>query len=199
MNARFQEALARLDAENAQDAQSELAGDQRVPRELLYARRLTVWVLKLDPGASETLLLAARSQHIRRWEIPRSDFPADKAGYHRWRAKLKAFHAQIAAGILRECGYDDETIARVRELNLKTRFPIDPDSRTLEDALCLVFLEFQLAELAARTEHDKLVNALRKSWAKMTERGRAAALSLKFGEAEARLIAEAIAPTGAQP
>ena len=38
----------------------------------------------------------------------------------------------------------------------------------LEDALCLVFLEYQLADLAAKTAEDKTINALQKSWQKMT-------------------------------
>jgi hypothetical protein len=192
LNARFQEAIAHFDAENAKDPYSETVGSEPVPRELLYARRLTDWVLKLEPKASEALQLAARCQHIRRWEIPRGEFPADKAGYHRWRTKLKSFHAEVAEKILCTCGYDDAMIARVRELNLKTKFPADPDSRRLEDALCLVFLEFQLEEFAQRTEREKVVNALRKSWAKMTEQGRKAALSLALTGKAGELVAEAI-------
>jgi hypothetical protein len=66
----------------------------------------------------------------------------------------------------------------------------------LEDALCLVFLEFQLADLAKRTDDDTLVNALRKSWAKMSPAGRAAASTLPLGEREQALLARALAPIG---
>jgi hypothetical protein len=192
LSPRFQEAIARFEAENAKDPHSELVGGDRVPRELLYGRRLAAWVLKLEPDASEALQLASHCQHIRRWEIPRSDFPADKAGYHRWRTKLKAFHAEIAEKILRECSYDEATIIHVRELNQKTKFPADAGSRTLEDALCLVFLEFQLDEFAQRTERDKVVNALRKSWGKMTEQGRQAALALPLSEYALGFLTEAL-------
>ncbi len=194
MNPRFQQAIARFDAENAKDPHVDIVGGDSVPREQLYAERLSQWVLKLDPSASEELQLAARSQHIRRWEIPRSDFPPDKAGYHLWRSKLKAFHAEISGKILRECGYDGLVISRVQELNLKTKFPADPDSRTLEDALCLVFLEFQLDEFAQRTDREKVVNALRKSWAKMTDRARAAAVALPLSEYATDLVTEALRP-----
>ena len=91
MSPRFHEAIERFEAENANDPRKELVGGEWVPGELLYARRLAGWVFKLEPNASEVLQLAARSQHIRRWEIPRNSFPADKKGYHRWRARLKAF------------------------------------------------------------------------------------------------------------
>jgi hypothetical protein len=195
VNSRFETAIQRFEAENAKDPNCESAAGKAFPRELLYARRLTDWVLKLEPAASEELRLAACCQHIRRWEIPRSEFPLDKAGYHRWRTRLKSFHAEIAGKILRECGYDEKIISRVQELNLKKRFPDDPESRTLEDALCLVFLEYQFKDLAARTDRDKILNALRKSWGKMTENARKIALCLPFEQRERELIAEALAPS----
>jgi hypothetical protein len=170
------------------DPNQETVNGETKPRELVYAQRLTDWILRLAPEASEELRLAARCQHIRRWESPRSDYPMTRAGYLKWRAELKKFHAQKAGEILRECGYDEPAILRVQELNLKKNFPADPEVRVLEDALCLVFLEFQLAELAGRSEEDKMVNAVRKSWEKMTEAGRAAALKLDFGEREKRII-----------
>ena len=189
MNEKFSAAIARFDAENARDPNLE----NGQPRELLYAQRLTAWVLKLRPDASEILRLAARCQHICRWESPRENYPPTKPGYLKWRADLKKFHAEKSGAILRAVGYGDETIRRVQELNLKKNFPADPECRVLEDALCLVFLEFQFAALAAKSEDEKMVNALKKSWAKMTEAGRAAALKLNFGAHEKRLIGQALA------
>ena len=112
------------------------------PQELLYAERLTDWVLRLNPDASEQLLLAARSQHICRWTIPRHTYEMTRAGYLRWRTDLKQFHAGKSAEILAEVGYEPETIARVRDLNLKKHLGRDPDCQVLEDALCLVTLQF---------------------------------------------------------
>ena len=144
----FQKAIARFDAENALDPNLESDGGVRHPRELLYARRLTAWVLKLAPAASESLRLAARCQHICRWMIPRETYPMTRPGYLRWRTDLKQFHARKSAEILREAGYGEEMIEKVRDLNLKKNFPADAESRILEDALCLVFLEHQFAALA---------------------------------------------------
>jgi Domain of unknown function (DUF4202) len=186
---KFEAAFRRFDEENARDPNIE-SGQ---PRELLYAQRLTDWVLRLNPNASETVRLAARCQHLCRWKIPRSDYPMTRPGYLKWRADLKKFHAQRAGEILAEAGYDDETIRRVQDLNLKKNFPADPECRLLEDALCLVFLEFQLTELAAKTDDEKMVNALKKSWAKMTETARAEALKLNYGEKEKALIQMALA------
>ena len=81
---------------------------------------------------------------------------------------------------------------KVQALNLKTHFPQDPDSRVLEDALCLVFLEFQAADLAAKTADDKMINALRKSWKKMTPAAREKALQLNSGPRVKSLIRRAL-------
>jgi hypothetical protein len=189
---RFESALRRFDEENSRDPNHEAVDGIPHPRELLYAQRLVNWVLRLCPGASEELRLAARCQHICRWEIPRQSYPMTRAGYLQWRATLKKFHAQKAGDILREAGYPEEVIRRVQDLNLKKHFPDDPEARVLEDALCLVFLEFQLADLAARTAEDKTINALQKSWQKMTEAARAEALKLNYGEREKALLERAL-------
>jgi hypothetical protein len=190
MNERFDRAIQRFDEENSRDTNLE-AGQ---PRELLYAGRLTQWVLKLQPNASEVLRLAARCQHICRWQSPRENYPMTRPGYLKWRADLKKFHADKSGAILREVGYDEDTIRRVQDLNLKKNFPADPDCRGLEDALCLVFLEFQFAPLAARSDDEKMINALRKSWEKMSAAARAEALMLAFGEREKALVNRALQP-----
>ena len=190
MNEKFQAARARFDAENSRDPNRENGR----PRELLYADRLTAWVLKLCPNASEALRLAARCQHICRWESPRENYPLTRAGYLKWRADLKKFHAEKSGAILKEVGCDDTTIRRVQDLNLKKNFPADAEVRVLEDALCLVFLEFQFAALAAKSDDEKMINAVRKSWDKMTAAARAEALKLNYGEREKKLIGLALKP-----
>lgn len=194
--ARFTAALRRFDEENARDPSVEVVDGVAHPRELLYARRLTDWVLQLRPNATEELQLAARCQHLCRWMIPRNRHEMTRAGYLRWRNELKAFHAQKAGDILRELGFPEELIARVQALNLKKNFPADPESRALEDALCLVFLQYQLADLAARTDDAKLINALQKSWQKMTSAAREQALKLSFGPREKALLERALAAHG---
>jgi hypothetical protein len=185
---KFENALRRFDEENSRDPNLENGR----PRELLYAQRLTDWVLRLCPDAGEELRLAARCQHICRWQSPRENYPMTRAGYLKWRADLKKFHAEKSGEILREVGYDDETIRHVQDLNLKKNFPNGTEVRILEDALCLVFLEFQFAGLAGKTDDDKTINALQKSWAKMTDAARAEALKLHYGEREKTLLQRAL-------
>ena len=189
---RFEDALCRFDEANARDPNRDVIDGVSQPRELLYAQRLAKWVLRLCPKASEELRLAAHCQHICRWEIPRQSHPMTRAGYLQWRAALKKFHAQKAGEILRETGYAEDVICRVQDLNLKKHFPNDPETRALEDALCLVFLEFQLAGLAAKTADDKIINAIQKSWQKMTGAAQAEALKLNYGLREKNLLERAL-------
>jgi Domain of unknown function (DUF4202) len=191
---RFNEALRRFDEENAGDPQTELHEGKAWPRELLYAHRLYDQVMQLAPEASEPLRLAARSQHICRWTIPRERYPKTREGYLQWRTELKQFHANKAGEILREVGYEEEVVRLVQDLNLKKNFPRDPESRVLEDALCLLFLRHQFAELAEKTSDEKMVNALRKSWGKMTGHARSEALKIEFSANEKRLIDLALKP-----
>ncbi len=138
-NERFHAALARFDAANGEDPRRITFQGRECPYELLYAERMTHWLKQLAPDASEVLQLAARSQHVCRWEIPRSDYPLDRAGYYRWRITLYGFHAEKAGAILREVGYDEPTVARVEQLLQKKNLKTDPEMQLLEDVACLVF------------------------------------------------------------
>ena len=190
---RFSEAIRRFDEENGRDPNLIDVEGVAQPHELIYARRLTEWVLRLQLGASKPLLLAARSQHICRWLVPRSSYDMTRAGYLRWRNDLKQLHARKSAEILREVGYDETTIARVVELNLKKRLGRDQECQVLEDALCLMTLQYQLADLMRKTDPDKMVAILQKTWKKMSDVARTEALALPFTEAESALIHKALA------
>ena len=193
---RFATAIARFDTENSQDPNHLEYNGRRMPHELVYTQWLTDWVLRLAPNASEPLRLAARCAHLRRWAIMRESYPATRSGYLRWRADLKKYHAELAGKMLREAGYDDTTIARVQSLVSKSAFPQEPESRTLEDALCLVFLEHQFADLASKSADEKMINALKKTWQKMTPPAREIALKLAYGPRETRLLNRALKGDG---
>ncbi len=189
---RFQAVIQRIDQLNHEDPAQDLVGGTAYPREYLYSQRLTEWVLRLDPSASEELRIAARGQHIRRWTIPRDRYERTRRGYLRWREVLKAFHADQVAQIMSGAGYPAETVGRVRLLILKKQLPHDPDTQTLEDALCLVFLETQFDDLRRKTPEDKMVEILRKTWGKMSARGRSVALQLPLSAEGQALIQRAL-------
>lgn len=182
---RFTDAIARFDAANAADPHQ---------KELVYAERMTAWQEKLYPGASEPLRLAVRSQHIERWVIPRNEYPEGRQGYRQWRADLAKYHAERAGALMAETGYDEETIARVQALLRKEKLKVDPEAQALEDVACLVFLESYFADFAKRyTEDDaKIVDIVRKTWIKMSDRGHEAALALPLNEDALRIVKKAI-------
>jgi Domain of unknown function (DUF4202) len=171
-------AFALIDAANAEDPGG---------KELRDARLAVEWVRRLREAPSEELLLAARAHHVR-------------AGYLKWKRALQDHHAAVAAPLLQQAGYGDGVVERVQDIVRKRGLGRegaagDADVQTLEDALCLVFLETQLASLAARLDDDKMVDVLAKSLHKMSEAGRAAALEVApaLSDRERALVAAALA------
>ncbi|MEQ9366098.1 MAG: DUF4202 domain-containing protein [Leptospirales bacterium] len=188
-SARLQAAHEQFDAANAEDPNAtSLPSGGTEPKELIYGRRMTEELLRFAPDAPEAVHLAARCQHIRRWRIPRKDYPMDKAGYHKWRTTLYKFHADQAAEILQQVGYDAATIDRVRFLLQKKSLRSDPDTRTLEDVICLTFLRHYFADFAAGHPEEKVVDIVRKTWHKMSAAGHAAALKLDLAPESLRLV-----------
>ncbi len=188
----FAGALRQIDAANSEDPNTVVVDGREYPKELLYARRMSEWLSRLAPDAPEHLRLAARSQHLCRWLVPRDSFPLDRRGYLRWRSRLYAFHAEKAGQILEEVGYDGATVTRVQGLLQKKNLTSDPEMQILEDVACLVFLESYFSEFAERHEPDKLRTIIRKTWKKMSPRGRKAALRLELPETDRALIVEAV-------
>jgi hypothetical protein len=192
VGSRFEAAIAAIDAANADDPVTIEVRGRRRPKELAHADLMTEWVHRLDPDASEAQLLAARAHHLRRWTSPRSSHPEGRAGYLRWRTALKKQHAAEVAGLLEGAGYDQGTIDEVRRIVTKTGLGHDPAVQVHEDALCLVFLETQLAGTAAKLGEDHIVEVVRKTAAKMSERGLAEVANLPLTEAEQALVARAL-------
>ena len=190
----LQKTLAAFDSANAQDPHYEMVNGKSVAKELIYGQRMSEHLQRFCPDASETLQLAARCQHICRWKIPRSDYPMDRQGYKRWRTDLAKFHGETAAGIMALEGYDQATIDRVKDLLLKRGLKKDDEVQTLEDVICLVFIEHYLADFATKHDEEKLIDIIRKTWNKMSPAGHAAALQLPLGEDMLTLVGKALQP-----
>jgi hypothetical protein len=190
---RFERAVAAIDAANAADPHTIVIAGAVRPKEQAHAELMTEWVRRLDPGADEAQLLAARAHHLRRWELPRADFPEGRAGYLRWRAAQKKRHADAVGSILRDVGYDDATVDRVGRIVRKEGLGSDPAVQVHEDALCVVFLATQLTELADRLDDDgRIVEVIRKTAGKMSAEGLAAAMTLDLTDRERALVTNAL-------
>jgi hypothetical protein len=185
---RFDRAIAAIDAANADDPNRIVVRGQERPKELAHAELMTEWIRRLRPDAGEALLLAARAHHIRRWTVPRGDYPEGRTGYLRWRTGLHKVHADEVGLILTAEGYDQATIGRVQDIVRKRNLAKDADVQALEDALCLVFVETQFRELADRLDEDKMVDVVRKTLAKMSDQGKTFALAMDLPGPDRRLL-----------
>ena len=167
---------------------------KQMPFNLLYGQRMSTMMDVFEPDAEEILKLAARCQHIGRWEIPRSDFPMDRKGYLKWRSQLKIHHANVAEKILSEVGYEQDAVNQIRDLLMKKQLKQNPMTQTLEDVICLVFLEYYIDDFSKAHDQSKLVEILRKTILKMSSRGVEEALKLPLSEKTRDLIAKASTP-----
>lgn len=190
--ARFDQVLDRFDTLNAEDPREIIYQGETYPTEFLLAQALCFRILQLETRPSEALLLASRCQHLGRWKIPRSSYPESRGGYLKWRVDLKVVHAETAGAILTEAGYDEHLRSAVKALNLKSQLKENPDCQTLEDGLCLVFLQFQLQGILEKYPESNVVRILRKTARKMSTAGLAAAQELDYSPAGAAALAEAL-------
>ena len=188
---RFERALASFDTYNGNDPNREKTEDNDIPKEFLYAIRMTSKLSHYAPDAPEHVQLAARCQHIGRWEIPRNAYPIDRKGYLQWRSQLAIHHATIAENILKECEYDQDTIDKVKALLLKKQLHQNPDTQLLEDVICLVFIEYYLEDFANLHDDDKVIDILKKTLKKMSPKAIQEAVKISVSDHVKKLINKA--------
>jgi hypothetical protein len=194
----FERAIALFDAANAEDPRTDRAGGEDVPRELLYARRMSEMLARFAPEASETMKLAVRAQHIQRWKSPREGYPMNRVGYLQWRTALYVFHGETAARLMRDAGYDEAAAAAVAAAVGKKGIKENPATQMVEDIAALVFIEHYMLEFAGKKgdyAEEKWIDIIAKTWRKMSPAAHAFALSgkLTLPEALVPLIKKAIA------
>jgi len=193
----YQTAIVVFDKANAEDPNKETAGGREYPKELLYAQRMTDMQERYAPEAPEEVKLAVRAQHIQRWKIPRGDYAMDKPGYMLWRTTLYKFHAETAGSLMKEAGYDDDMITRVKTIVGKKELKSNPGTQMMEDIVDLTFLEHYLLAFAAQhADYDeaKWIGIIRKTWNKMSPRAHEFALAgkIKLPEVLLPLILKAV-------
>lgn len=189
---RFETAIALIDKANSEDVNTFKVADIDYSKELLYSQRMSRKLLQFDPNASKALQIAARAQHICRWKISRNEYPMDRVGYLKWRETLKKMHAELTVKILDKVGYDSQFKNRVKAIVLKKMIKKNEESQTLEDTICLVFLDYYFEEFAAKHENEKVIDILKKTWVKMSDKGHEAALKLTYSDDSLALIKQAI-------
>ena len=190
---RYLAALKLIDEAHTLDPKKVEVDGMEIPYELHYSEKMSKYLEKCNPKASDILRLAIRAQHLRRWEIPRDSYPMNKVGYHAWRTYLKKRQAEMASQICLDCGYSDDDAIRVAHLIRKEDLKKDEETQTLEDVACLVFLDDQFEEFEKQHDEDKIVKILQKTWGKMSERGHELALEIPMSERCKDLVGKALA------
>ncbi|QWX83543.1 DUF4202 domain-containing protein [Cellulophaga sp. HaHaR_3_176] len=189
---KLKKAFDLFDKANEQDPNKEVYNGSEYAKEVLYAIRMTDKLNSFAPDASEAVQLTARCQHICRWEISRDSYEMNRTGYLKWRQDLKKFHADKAGEILKTVGYDKDTIDNVAFLLEKKQLKKNEETQTMEDVICLVFLEFYFEPFAKKYSEEKLIDILQKTWRKMSKKGQEAALKLPLSESSLALVGKAL-------
>lgn len=189
----FDKAIALMDAAHAEDPKIVTISGTSIPYELHYAQQMSHYLSLRSPSASDTLRLAIRSQHFRRWLVPRSSYPMTKPGYYAWRTFLKKRAAEQAAAICIESGYSAEDAERVGAMIRKEDLKSDDETQVLEDVACLVFLDDQFEAFEQEHDEDKIITILRKTWGKMSGEGHKLALQIPMEGRPRQLIEKALA------
>ena len=193
LNERLTTAFSAIDAANEADPTIVTVRGEQLPLALAHGRLASGWVLRLAERPDDALLIAARAHHLRRWEVPRTDYPDGRPAYLRWRKDQKARHARDVAVLLEPLGYSPESIGRVQALIRREGLGSDPDAQVVEDAACLVFIETQLSAMVSRFERQHYLDVIRKTARKMSPEGLAAVGEIPLDETAQALLAEAFA------
>ncbi len=189
----YEAALSLIDEAHAQDPKIAIVDGHDVPYELHYAQQMTRYLNLRSPNASPILKVAIRAQHFRRWEIPRDSYPMTKPGYLKWKTFLRRRQADLASAICIGCNFTTEEAEEVAKLIRKEDLKRNEETQILEDVACLVFLDDQFEAFEKEHDEEKIIDILRKSWGKMSERGHELAMQIPMSDTSKKLIGKALA------
>ena len=189
---RFNAVIEEIDEVNHQDPNREELRGKSYAKEYLYSLRMSDMLEEYMADPGELMKIATRGQHIKRWSIPRSEYPMDRKGYLKWRTQLKTLHGELLGDIMNKHGYDQEEIVHVQDLVAKKRLKNDVETQQLEDVICLVFLQYYFEDFAAKHEEPKVLEILQKTWKKMTEKGKEMAMQLPLSTGAKELVTKAL-------
>lgn len=189
--------LSAIDEINNQDPNTIIIDGTSQAKELVYGQQMTSCLKQYWPDANELLQIAVRAQHIKRWQLKRTEFAEGKAGYYQWRIAQGKFHAELTTNTMLENGYTNEQAEQCASIIRKENLKTNSDSQTLEDVACLVFLMHYFDEFAAKyTEQGneaKIVRIVQLTWKKMSDEAHDIALTLTLPEHLAVIVGKALA------
>ncbi len=192
---RYTAVVADIDAANAGDPRAIVVEGVTRPYEVVYSERMTRRLETMYPEASELLRIAARGQHVRRFDIPRSRFAEGREGYNEWRRTCREHHAKLLHDIMGQNGYDSQDIEHVAKLVRKEQLKKAKESQALENVVDVVFLEHYFNEFHGKYSHyddAKMIDIIGKTLRKMSPKGHQAALALDLPERTRKLVLAAV-------
>lgn len=185
--------IQEIDMVNNSDPRKINLDDEEVGYELFYAILMTKWVTHFSSDPSISLLIACRGIHFKRWLHPRSSYPQGLAGYYQWKKELQVFHQDEILKLLAAYELDESVLQKISSLILKKELGQCDETQIIEDAVSLIFIEYQLLPLLEKSGEEKVINAIQKTWGKMSEAGHEKALALKLDEVSSQIIQKALA------
>lgn len=191
---RYQAVSAEINAANADDPRTIVVDGIERPYEVVYSERMLQRLTVMYPEASELLRIAALGQHIRRFDIPRTQFAAGRDGYNAWRRACREHHARLLNDIMSRHGYDRREIEHVAKLVKKEQLKKDKESQALENVVDVVFLDHYFDEFYGKYSYDdaKIIDIIGKTLRKMSPKGHQAALALDLPERTRKLVLDAV-------
>lgn len=119
-----------------------------------------------------------------------------RPGYLTWRTKQKTQAASQISELLASMDEppSEADIERISALISKKDLATNEETQVLEDVACLVFLDDQLDGFESKPDNDedKVISILRKTWKKMSPRGREMALQMKHSDRATSLLQKAL-------
>lgn len=135
-----------------------------------YSEKMAEEIRNLEQSIDEHIDIAARCQHLFRWEIPRSSYPMNKTGYYQWRKYLYEYQAEKTGILLKEAGYNNYLIEKCCSLIRKKDLGKSHETQLIEDTACIVFVKYYLNDFIPKHSKDKLIDILRKTTLKMSQK-----------------------------
>ncbi|MEP2653975.1 MAG: DUF4202 domain-containing protein [Paraglaciecola sp.] len=178
--AAYEQAVILIDQANSEDPNVETAEGKKFPKELLYGQRMSDMLSRYKSDADHVMKLAVRGQHIQRWQSPRSNYPMNRQGYHKWRRDLYVFHANKVAAIMTKVGFKEDAALRAKLAVAKVAMKSNSDTQLLEDVAGLVFIEHYMLKFAEKHpeySEEKWITIIQKTWRKMSAQAHAFVLA----------------------
>ncbi|KAK6502280.1 hypothetical protein TWF506_002863 [Arthrobotrys conoides] len=150
-------------------------------QEIIYADNVENYlrILVAPEEPTNVQIIAARCQHLRRFLHPRSTYPDGKPGYLRWRRDLYTIQANYSTTLLSPLSLPEteleEISAAVAKKDLLIKSKVHPTTVLLEDAAVLVFLSNEVEGFKKQHEEydeEKWVGIVKKTWRKLSDRGK---------------------------